>query len=267
MTDRPPGEARLTGVKVLVTRPRERSAELCFLLEDEGARVQELPMLEFAGPDDDRPLTAAAERIGRFQWVLFTSPSAVDALYDAVRRAGTGDQLRRVRLGAVGPRTARAVVDRGLEVAVQAERADGPGLFAALRSELEPGDELLLPVAQEGRPELEAHLRDAGYRVSRVAAYRSAAAELSEEAVAALRTSPPEVILFASPRTAEAFLSSVGEGARELLQSAKLVAIGPTTAGALVELGFEVAAVAQSPTAEGLVEATVAAARGDSRLQ
>ncbi|HZA52583.1 MAG TPA: uroporphyrinogen-III synthase, partial [Myxococcaceae bacterium] len=55
--------ARLQGVRVLVTRPRDRAGELCFLLEDEGAEVVSIPLLELLPPEDPRPLRAAAERI------------------------------------------------------------------------------------------------------------------------------------------------------------------------------------------------------------
>ena len=94
-----------------------------------------------------------------------------------------------------------------------------------------------------------------GVRVTRVTAYRTTPAALSPEAQEQLRTAPPDVVLFASPRTVEVFLEAAG---RERLEQARVVAIGPTTAGALVRLGIEVAAVAERPTPEGLVEAAAA---------
>ena len=58
------GAARLLGRRVVVTRPRARSEELCFLLEEEGAEVVALPMLELEPPTDARGLRAAAETLG-----------------------------------------------------------------------------------------------------------------------------------------------------------------------------------------------------------
>jgi uroporphyrinogen-III synthase len=252
-------ERRLEGKRVLVTRPKERVEELCFLLEDEGAEVLSLPLLELRPPEDPRPLIAAAESIQRYRWVVFASPSAVEALMEALREAGTADRLDHVRVAAVGPRTARAAESYGLKVAAEPSESTGLGLYEALRPELHPEDEVLLPAAEEGRRELELALREHGVRVTRVTAYRTTPAALPPEAQELLRTSPPDVVLFASPRTVEVFLEAAG---RERLEQARVVAIGPTTAGALTRLGIEVAAVAERPTPEALVDAASRAIRG-----
>jgi uroporphyrinogen-III synthase len=253
---------RLEGVRVLVTRPRERAEELCFLLEDEGAEVVALPMLELGPPEDPRPLRAAAEQIHRFAWVAFASPTAVERLLEAVREAGTLERLRRLNVAVVGPRTAKAAADAGLDVQVEAPAATGGDLGKTLAARLEVGGEVLLPAAQEGLAELEEGLRAAGASVVRVAAYRAERAPLAEEALVALRAAPPNAALFASPRSLEVFLESTGEEGRAWLEQAKIVAIGPTTAAAIAQRRLTVAAVAVRPSAEGLVEATFQAVRG-----
>ncbi|MCE9666860.1 uroporphyrinogen-III synthase [Myxococcus stipitatus] len=252
-------ERRLEGIRVLVTRPRERAEELCFLLEDEGADVFGLPLMELRPPEDPRPLASAAEHIQRYRWVVFASPSSVEALMDALREAGTVDRLSRVRLAAVGPRTARAVNGHGFDVAAEPPEGTGAALFELMKDGLQPGDEVLLPAAEEGRRELEDSLREAGVQVSRVTAYRSTPVSLPPEALELLESSPPDVAVFASPRTAEAFLEAAG---RERLGSARVVAIGPTTAAALEQLGIPATTVAERPTPESLVDATVRAVRG-----
>jgi uroporphyrinogen-III synthase len=252
-------QRRLEGIRVLVTRPRERSEELCFLLEDEGAQVLHVPLLELLPPEDPRPLAAAAESIHRYRWVVFASPSAVEALLEALREAGTVEHLGRVKLAVVGPRTRRAVEGYGWKVSAEPAAGTGLALYEALRAELEPEDEVLLPAAEQGRRELEEALREHGVRVTRVTAYRSAPTPVPPEALALLQEAPPQVALFGSPRTAEAFLEAAG---RERLDRARLVAIGPTTAAALRQWGLEVAAVAERPTPEALVEAAVRAVRG-----
>jgi uroporphyrinogen-III synthase len=250
-------ERRLAGCRVLVTRPRARAEELCFLLEDEGAEVVALPMLEIEPPRDARALRAAAEGVGRFAWVAFASAAGVEALVEAVRTAGTTAALRRLKVAVVGPGTARVARAAGLEVALEGKGGTGAALGEELVARLRPGEEVLLPAAEEGRPDLETAL--AGALVTRVAAYRSTPAAVEDAVWADLRTRPPAVVLFASPRTAAAFLEA---GGRPLLGQARAVAIGPTTASALDALGVPVARVADRPTSADLVEAAVRTIRG-----
>jgi uroporphyrinogen-III synthase len=253
-------QRRLEGIRVLVTRPKDRSRELVFLLEDEGAQVMALPLLELLPPDDPRPLRAAAEQIHRYGWVLLASPSAAQALVEAVRQAGTFDQLTKVKVATVGPATAKAAQGMGLVVALQATVGSGMGLFESVQAALGPQDEVLLPAAQAGRRELGDALEDAGVKVDRVAAYQSARSTLEPAILNELEAFEPQVVIFGSPRTAEAFLEATGEPGRARLNQAKLVAIGPTTAAALVELGLA-PVVAARPTAPALVDAAAQALR------
>lgn len=247
---------RLTGKRILVTRPRERAKVLCFLLEDEGAEVVALPLLEIAQPSDERPLQAAAEQLSRFEWILFASPAAVDTLTEAARRAGTYGALSKVKLGAVGPKTARALSDLGLTVEV--EGPGGEGLFQVLAPKLKPNDRVLLPTAEEGRRELQYLLESAQADVTRVVAYRSATAIDSEQ----VRTSIEidfDALVFTSPRIAETFSATAGERGQALLTFRPVVAIGPTTARALSELGARNVRIASSPSEDAIAEAVVGA--------
>jgi uroporphyrinogen-III synthase len=251
---------RLAGVRVLVPRPRERSEQLCFLLEDEGARVLAIPLLELEPPTDPRPLQAAAELLRRFAWVAFASERGVTALVEAARTAGTLDVLRTRKLAAVGPGTAAALGAVGLEVTLVANVSTGEGLAEALLPRLQPAEVVLLPAAEEGRRSLEEGLRVAGVTVERVAAYRSRPAGSVPEGWAEVVAHPPRCVLFGSPRTVEAFLGLPGAGA--LVPRVKAVAVGPTTAAALRAQGWEPAAIATAPTPPEWVEAAVQAVGG-----
>src|SRR5712692_9212413 len=251
----------LQGARVLVTRPRERADELCRLLEGEGAEVFFVPLLELAPPEDPRPLRSAAQDIQRFQWIVFASPSAVEALLETVQEVGTMAGLQRTRIAAIGPATAETARRHGLLVERQAHASTAIGLFDALRDSIATDDEVLLPAAQEGRRELEDALKGAGVRVTRVAAYRSTKKSLDPAILWSLKALPPSVVLFASPRTAQAFLEAFGDEGRGLLSGAEVVARGPTPAGALQALGVRVSAVADQPTSASLVDAAARAVR------
>jgi uroporphyrinogen-III synthase len=258
----PEGKLRLSGARVLVTRPRERARELCFLLEDEGAEVIALPLLELLPPEDERPLRSAAEQIHQYAWIAFASPSAVRALVGAAQQAGTLDRLAKLKVAVVGPGTGTEVEAHGLTVAKTATVNTGAGLAQALLGAVGVDEQVLLPAAQQGRPELEDGLRRAGIRVARVVAYRSEQRPVDKATLEALASNPPEVLLFASPRAVTAFFELLVSTDTSRLKHSKFVAIGPTTASALTRLGVTVAAVAERPTSEALVDAAVRAVGG-----
>jgi uroporphyrinogen-III synthase len=251
---------RLAGVRVLVPRPRERAEPLCFLLEDEGAEVVALPLLELEPPTDPRPLQAAAELLRRFAWVAFASERAVSALVEAARTAGTLDVLRTRKLAAVGPGTAAALAAHGLEATLVATVSTGEGLAEALLPRIQPGESVLLPAAEQGRRRLEEGLTGAGVPVERVAAYRAIPPGSAPVGWAEVVAHPPRCVLFGSPRTVEAFLSL--PGAEALAPRVRAVAVGPTTAAALRARGWEPAAISSSPTPPEWVEAAVRAIGG-----
>jgi uroporphyrinogen-III synthase len=251
---------RLRGVRVLLPRPRERAQALCFLLEEEGAEVVALPLLELEPPSDPRPLQAAAELLRRFGWVAFASERGVAAMVEAARTAGTLDVLRTRKLAAIGPGTAAALAAHGLEAELVAPVSTAEGLAEALLPRLEPSDVVLLPAAEEGRRALEDALSAAGVAVQRVAAYRSSPQSPTPEGWEEVCARPPRCALFGSPRTVEAFLSL--PGAQALTGSVRAVAIGPTTAAALQARGWAPAAVAPTPTPEAWLEAAVRAVAG-----
>lgn len=251
---------RLEGARVLVTRPRERSRPLCSLLEQEGAHVISVPLLELLPPDDASALESAAREVHRYHWIVFASPSAVHALVDAVRRAGTFPALQQARIAVIGPATAQALREQGLALEREAESSTGAGLFEALRDAIAAKDEVLLPAAQEGRHELHEALEAAGANVTRIAAYQSTKKTL-DPGLAEIIGAPPDAVMFASPRTADAFLEALGDRGRKLLAHAQVVAIGPTTASALRALGVRVSAVADEPTPAAFVDAVARAVR------
>jgi len=256
----PAHRQRLAGVRVLVPRPRERAEQICFLLEDEGAEVLAIPLLELEPPSDPRPLQAAAELLRRFGWVAFASERGVTALVEAARTAGTLDLLRSRKLAAVGPGTAASLTAHGLEPTLVASVSTGEGLAEALVPRLAPGEVVLLPAAEDGLRGLEDGLKAAGVAVERVAAYRSRPAGAVPEGWAEVVAHPPRCVLFGSPRTVEAFLAF--PGAEALVPRVRAIAVGPTTAAALRARGWEPAAIASAPTPPEWVEAAVRAIEG-----
>jgi hydroxymethylbilane synthase len=228
----------LRGRRIVVTRPREHAAVLVKRLELLGAEASVVPLISIEPLGDDAAFAALVER-GDHDWIVFTSANAVRAV---------GSHLRHhpARMAAVGPATAQALRQVGVEPAFVPKR------FAAgeIAGGLEPlaDARVLLPQSEIAEPLLADELRARGASVDVVDAYRTVAREPAEQELAVL--SAAEAILVASGSAARSLASALTPSEGTLV-----VCIGPKTAEAAREVGLEVGLVARESTADGMIDA------------
>jgi uroporphyrinogen-III synthase len=242
----------------MVTRAAAQSNELCEELTARGAQVRHLPLISFAPLENYDAMDETLNSIEIFDWVLFTSANAVQAVE---RR---GEQLARARNGAVklpraavvGPATSAAAEAAGFSVEFVAADHSGAGLARELGKELQ-GRKVLLPRSDRANPDLPAALRRCGALVTEVVAYRNLLPSSTdrEKLLESLKDGI-DGILFYSPSAVQNFLELLG---RERLESVQgrvlLVAIGPATANALSAVGLQRIARAADTTTKAVVEA------------
>jgi uroporphyrinogen III methyltransferase/synthase len=245
----------LFGRQVVVTRARTQASGLSGRLRALGAFPVEVPTIRIDPPADgglelDRAAAGLAE--GAYDWVVFSSANAVDALLE---RLPDLRSLGAVRIATIGPGTSRALADWHLSSDLEPPRSVSESLLEVFPDPPQrPGRSVLLPRAAEGRRTLADGLAGAGWTVDPVEAYRTVPVLLSEADRAAVAGS--DAICFASASAVNGFVESAG-GARCL--PPVVVCIGPTTEAAARAAGVEVTAVAGQHTLDGLVEALVLA--------
>jgi len=263
------GEAPLRGRSIVITRGAEAAAPLREALEGLGASVRVVAttvQMPAAGGD----LAAVVSRRGTYSHLVFTSQAAVRFFFAAAATLGARlEAWRDVRIAAVGPATAEALRQAGLEPALSVRSGGGKALAHALieKEGLAPGHRVLLPQSAIARPELREELEAAGVAVDAVTVYDTVPA--GPQAVAPLVAwldagQRPDGVVFASPSALRAFLDFLGERGPEVFAnpSVRIVTIGATTSRAVREAGFEVAAEAEEPTTGGMVAAMLRAVRG-----
>ena len=124
---------------------------------------------------------------------------------------------------------------------------------------------VLLPASALADPALADGLRRAGWEVEQVAAYTTVTADahdLPPDLDRTWATGGVDAVVLTAPSTTRAVLELLGPPP----QRTGLVAIGATTAAATRELGLTVAAVAPSPTPEGVLRAVIAAMTPDPAI-
>lgn len=258
--------APLSGRVVLLPRLKERD-RIASALERAGARVLRAAVTRTV-PGKAAALEATARRIvaGEAAWLVLTSARTVEALAPYLHVPVPSA----LQVAVVGPATARAwteltgaapdLVSRGSAAALLEEPVlvcPPPAPSAAKR--------VLLPASALADPALAEGLRRAGWEVEQVAAYTTVTAEahdLPPDLDRAWAAGGVDAVVLTAPSTTRAVLELLGPPP----QGTGLVAIGATTAAATRKLGLTVAAVAPSPTPEGVLQATIDVTTSDPTL-
>jgi uroporphyrinogen III methyltransferase/synthase len=231
----------VTRSAVLVTRPAEGGDDLARRLRGRGVDVRAVPTVAV------EPIQFTAPALGTFDWVVLTSAAGVRSLLGRV----TADA--RLRWAAVGPATAAELGSRGVGVAALPEKARGVEVAGAM-ARVQPlaGRRVLLARATAAAPDLPARLREAGALVEELEVYRTVEGpEASREPLnRALGDPAVRVVVFASGSAVRGLLKLAEGDPRRLLA----VTIGPATTAVALEHGFRVAAEAERPSLEGLLE-------------
>jgi len=234
----------LAGRSVAVTRARAQASGLATRLRALGATVTEAPAIAI------EPLPVDLPDPRDHDLLVLTSPNGVHRLFDLVRDARA---LAGPRIAVIGPGTARALREHGVEADIVPSRAVGEGLVEALADV--PVRRALIARAQEARDVVPDALRERGAHVEDVALYRTVAEPLD----AATRDAVLEAdhVTFTSASSVRFFLEAVG-GPDALRDGPRLASIGPITSAALRDHGLEPHVEAAEHTPEGLVAAVVA---------
>lgn len=240
----------MRGWRVLVAG--SDGAPLAARLHERGAIPLVIPMIEIRSLDAGGELDRAASTLGDYDWVVVTSVSGARALFERRRALDLGTAPAGPRWAAVGPATRAALKAEG--VTVSAVPATGTG--AAIAGELGPlaGLRVLLPRARIAAPDLPAALAGRGARVDDVAAYDTVVGpESSRAPLAAALAEGIDAATFTSASTVKGFARLAGDP-RAALSGVVTVCIGPPTARALRQLGFEPSGVAARRTPEALID-------------
>jgi len=252
----------LFGRRVLVTRSLDQAAELVDPLERAGAETISAPLIRIAPVEDPGPLDRACAGIGAYDWMVLTSPNAVQAYFERLLR-GHRDlrALGRVRICAIGPGTAARLTRLGVAVDLAPDEHHAQGVAAALaaRGPLETV-RVLMPGADLATDAVAEALREAGAAVDQVLAYRTVIAESDAHLgiYRQLLDRRIDVVTFTSASAIRAFVALNGaDQTADLLAHTVVATMGPATAEAAAHAGVAPAVRLAIGTMTAFVDALV----------
>jgi len=242
----------------VVTRAAEQAGDFVELLQSAGGQVLQAPTIAIEPPPSWGPLDGALDQLATFTWAVFTSVNGV-AMVD--RRLGdrglawTG--FGGLRVAAIGPATAAALVAHGIQPATVPEEYRAEALVERLRPQIGPADRVLLPRAAQAREVLAQELARLGAAVVEVPAYttrrvEAGAARLRE----ALARGAVDVVTFTSSSTARNFAELFTADERQAwLGGVTIASIGPITAATAAEYGLPTHVMPRQYTIAALADA------------
>ena len=233
--------------KVLITRTRKQSQPFADALEKAGFTPVFFPTISIDVVDDLRDLEEALRQIDSYDWVLFTSPNAVDVFFTQFPDI----HFSETKVAAVGTKTAEELQERGIEVNLVPDEFDGEGLLVSLGDV--KGKRFLLPRAKVARKILPDEIRKAGGILDEFAIYETVAAKPTAEEIEALREGV-DAVTFTSPSTVRNFIKLAKEFDIDPFNLPLFACIGPVTEKAAREAGFSSVVMAETYTTDGLIE-------------
>ncbi|MHA2787978.1 uroporphyrinogen-III synthase [Corynebacterium sp. S7] len=250
----------LYGWRVLVPRSKEQAAAMSTRLSGYGAIPQSVPTISMEPPRNPAQMDRAIKGIveGRYQWVVFTSVNAVNAVWDKFEESGLDARsFAGVHLAAVGTKTADAIRAKGMtpELVPHRKKQNAAGLvevFPEYVEDIDPVSRVLLPRADLGTDVLVEGLHDLGWEVDDVVAYRTVrAAPPAPEVRDMIKSGGFDAVCFTSASTVKNLVGIAGKPHQRTI----IACIGPMTAAEAREQGLRVDVVPEVADVPSLVDA------------
>ncbi|AEK38077.1 uroporphyrinogen-III synthase [Corynebacterium variabile] len=264
----------LYGWNVLVPRAKAQAGPMSTRLASHGAIPIEVPTISMEPPRSPAQMERAVKGLvdGRYQWIVFTSVNAVNAVWEKLREFGLDARaLAGVSVAAVGEKTAQAVRDLGItpELLPKAKARNAAGLvevFPPYDEDLDPVDRVLLPRADIATDTLVDGLIDLGWSVEDVVAYRTVrAAPPSQDIRDMIKSGGFDAVCFTSSSTVKNLVGIAGKPHTRTI----IACIGPMAAKTAEEHGLRVDVMPEVAGVPELVDALaehVAALRAADQL-
>ena len=249
----------LYGWTVLVPRTKDQAADMSERLVSHGAVPKEVPTIAVEPPRSPAQMERAVKGLvdGRYQWVVFTSTNAVRAVWEKFAEFGLDARaFSGVKIACVGEATAERVRSFGInpELIPSGEQSSLGLLdeFPPYDDVFDPVNRILLPRADIATETLSEGLRERGWEIDDVTAYRTVRAAPPPAATREMiKTGGFDAVCFTSSSTVRNLVGIAGKPHARTI----VACIGPKTAETATEFGLRVDVQPETASIPDLVDA------------
>ncbi len=249
----------LFGWRVLVPRTKDQAGEMSDRLRSYGAVPVEVPTIAVEPPRSPAQMDRAIKGLvtGRYGWIVFTSVNAVKAVREKFVELGLDARaFAGVKVACVGESTADAVRAFGIAPElVPSGQQSSEGLladFPEYDDVLDPINRVLLPRADIATETLAAGLKERGWEIDDVTAYRTVRAAPPPAPVReAIKGGGFDAVCFTSSSTVRNLVGIAGKPHAKTV----VAVIGPQTAATAQEFGLRVDVQPETAAVGPLVDA------------
>jgi uroporphyrinogen III methyltransferase / synthase len=262
----------LYGWRVLIPQTRESADDLLALLRGHGGIPERVTTIAVEPPRTAAQMERAVKGLvdGRYQWVVFTSLNSVRAVWEKFVEYGLDARaFSGVRIACVDAATGEAVQALGITPDLVAGAQYSSGLldeFPDYDDLLDPVNRVLLPRADIATETLAEGLREGGWEIDDVTAYRTVRAAPPPAPIReAIKAGGFDAVCFTSASTVRNLVGIAGKPHARTI----VACLGPKTAETAHEFGLRVDVQPEVPEIGAMIEALVAHAeqlRADGAL-
>lgn len=245
----------LKGMTVLVPRGKNQAQAFSKMIKSYGGIPVEIPLIAFVPLRNSGSFSEARKRIQSYDWLIFTSKTAVEAFID---QDFPGNKPF-PKIAVIGEKTKKCLLDKGFNVDFTPGEYVAEGFVEDFLPYIDKGMKILIPKGSLARDYIAASLSEKGAEVDEIIVYETI---FPKESISLLKKQLSgkgiDILTFTSPSTVDHLMEAVKElGYHDDIKNCLVGCIGPVTKERAEVHGFNVHAVPEVYTVHSMLKSII----------
>ncbi|BEP28735.1 uroporphyrinogen-III C-methyltransferase [Helicovermis profundi] len=248
-----PLDGKLRGKKIIVTRSRKQSSSLTSSLESFGANVIEMPAIKIKKILKENEFKIHINELSKITHIIFTSVNGVEIYFEELLKNNyDARKLAGIKIVAIGSSTRNKLKQYGIIADIMPKKFVAEEVFKSIKGTIDSSSYVVLPRAKGSRKYLLDEISSI-CKTKEILLYES----IKDEEL--IKTDISEVentdyITFTSSSTVKNFIESFDTKSVDLINTKKIISIGPITSATLKEYGVNNVIEADEYTIDGIID-------------